>query len=101
VELFMLLRPYRTSMFLEGVRCKIPVEVVAANGGKENKAKVPFNLVIKLQQRICLQCHHDGANGNEEATKYKEIEKLFEHGGLAVGSLQFAVKQFLAASCQL
>ena len=50
------------------------MKVIATNSGKENKAIIVENIIMKHQQLICLMNHHEGADRYVNTAENQEMK---------------------------
>lgn len=65
---------------MNGARCQVPVEIVAAKGGEENEGVERSMIVAEMEDLIGLPRHCDGANGDVDRREEEEVEEAADHG---------------------
>jgi hypothetical protein len=74
MEYFMPLCPQCPAGRVDGIGGKIPMKIIAADGGKEYKTHQSFGGWTAQQQFTRLPYHKHGAQGNIKTAKNEKIE---------------------------
>src|ERR1700759_3993354 len=74
-----MMRPIDPSAGSSRTRCKIPVKIVTADGGKEYKTAKTARWGRPQKQPACLPDHDNGTDGDIQAAENKVIDDSPKH----------------------
>jgi hypothetical protein len=75
--------PYHPAGWACSNGCKIPMEIVTADGSKKNKSYQATRRGSPQQQMTGLPDHQDSAQGNVKAAEYKKVYYFSQHFGVS------------------